>query len=205
MNKLFYVIYLIFGKTLGRFMIFAALPFRGYAYNVVFNYVLYNDLPLKRLRERFPVPSIDGKSWVLQDVHDLVGNKSPKGFVRRRMTGVSKLEFYLVVFFIFGWLDPDANDDLTDIGYINSIKVGGFGYRTGGSDRSKDFLFWYRRWLPEFKEGDVVYGSAFDLGDVRVQHSFLKTKFTRVEKFFCIYSWASRNSGMGFQYLFFNY
>ena len=203
MKKFMYIIYLIFGKTLGRFMIFAALPFRGYAYNVVFNYVLHKNLPLKRLRERFPVLSIDGYTWVLQDVHDLVENQSPKGFIKYRKIGW--LEFYLVAFFIFGWLDPDANDDLTDIGYINSIKVGGVGYRTGGSDRSKDFLFWYRRWLPEFKEGDVVYGSAFDLGDARVQHSFLKAKLTRVEKFFCIYSWASRNSAMGFEYLFFNY
>lgn len=209
MNKIWYVIYLVFGKTIGKVWIFAAIPFRAYAYSVVFNYVLDHALPLKRLRERFPVLIwnsdlllFDGYS--LQDVHNLASHPtSPKGFIKRRK--VSKLEFYLVVFFIFGWLDPDSNDDVTDIGYINSIKVGPSGYRAGKTDRSKNILFWYRRWLPEFKQGDVVYGNAFDLGDVRAQYSFCETRFTWYEKFFSVWAWNSRNTAMGFQYLFFGY
>jgi len=55
MKKIMYIIYLIFGKTLGRFWIFAALPFVDYGNSVTFNWVLQNGLPYKRLRERNPM------------------------------------------------------------------------------------------------------------------------------------------------------
>ena len=203
MKKIMYIIYLIFGKTLGRFWIFAALPFVDYGNSVTFNYVLQNGLPYKRLMERNPTWDAAANGWRLDDVHGLASHHGLRGFIKYRK--VSKLQFYLVAFFVSGWTDPDCTEGFTDIGYINTIKVGATGYRTGKVDRSKNILFWYRRWLPEFKEGDVVFGSAFDLGDVRGQYSFLDAKFTRTQKFFCIYSWAARNPAMGFQYIFFNY
>ena len=190
MKKLWYAIYLIFGKTLGRFWIFAATPFRAYARSVVYNYVLQNDLPLKRLRERSPL--IDKASWLtmdggwsLADIHGLASHHKLRGFIKYRE--VTKLQFYLVVFFIWGWLDDDSNQDTTDTGYIKTLLSG---------ERKS----WHRIFNPALRKIDldsVVYGNAFDLGDVRAEHPFFNWAATFV--------WADRNSAMNFQYFFWNY
>jgi len=188
MKKIMYIIYLIFGKTLGRFWIFAATPFRAYARSVVYNYVLRNNLPLKRLRERNPTPRIASngdKGWVLDDVHGLAGHHNWRGVIKYR--DVTKLQFYLVVFFIWGWLDDDSNQDTTDTGYIKTLLSG---------ERKS----WHSIFNPALRKIDldsVVYGNAFDLGDVRAEHPFFNWAATFV--------WADRNSAMNFQYLWFGY
>lgn len=188
MKKFWYIIYLIFAKTLGKVWIFAAIPFRVYARSVVYNYVLQNDLPLKRLRERNPEKKWAAVSqayyWSLQDVHELFVNKSPAGYVFIR--NVSKLKFYLVVFFIWGWLDDDSNQDTTDTGYIKTLLTG---------ERKS----WHRIFNPWLRKMDlgVVYGNSFDLGDVRAQYPVFNWAAALV--------WNERNTAMNFQYLFWNY
>ena len=178
------LLYLIICKPIGKFWIFVAIPFRGYARSVVYNYVLQHDLPLKRLRERKP-------KWVspeslLEDVHYL-SHFSPgiKGKIYGR--SVSALEFYLVVFLLWSWLDDDANHDTTDLGYIGTL--------LDGSRKS-----WHRVFIPWLKKIDAkeaVYGNSFDLGDTRERYPFFNWAATFV--------WNDRNTAMNFQYLFFDY
>lgn len=186
MKKLAYILYLIICKPLGRFWIFFALPFRGYARNVVYNYVLQNGLPLKRLREREPRLLPDVSGWALRDIHGLA-NQPEKlhGFIAYRK--VTKLQFYLVVFLIWGWLDDDSNQDTTDTGYIRTLITG----------ERKSWHTIFNPILRKIDMGKVVYGCAFDLGDVRAQHPFQNWASTWV--------WTDRNSAMCFQYLFFGY
>jgi len=186
------IIYIIFGKTLGKFWVFAAIPFRAYARSVVYNYVLQNDLPLKRLRERFPVwlgTALQGGGlrgrWALRDVHGLAAHHLTEGHIEYRR--VTKLRFYAVVFLIWGWLDDDSNQDTTDTGYIKTL--------LSGQRKS-----WHRIFNPALRKIDLdgaVYGNSFDLGDVRGQHPFFNWAAAFV--------WNERNTAMNFQYLFFNY
>ena len=189
MKKLAYIIYLIFGKTLGRFWIFAALPFRGYARSVVYNYVLQNEtsVKIKRLMERFPRWNWEKDGWDLTDVHGLSNHHNLRGFIEARDRRVSKLQFYLVVFLIWGWLDDDSNQDTTDTGYIKTLLSG---------ERKS----WHLIFNPALRKIDLdsaVYGNAFDLGDVRAEHPFFNWAATFV--------WADRNSAMNFQYLMWGY
>lgn len=186
MKKFWYIIYLIFGKTIGKFWVFAAIPFRAYACSVVFNYVLQNDLPFKRLRERNPAWDSLGKGWKLEDIHGL-SNEPQKltGWIAYRP--VNKLQYYLVVFFIFGWLDPDSNHDTTDAGYIKTLLSG----------ERKSWHRVFNKWLRKIDLDGIIYGNALDLGDVRAQYPFYNLAATFV--------WTDRNSAMGFQYLFFGY
>lgn len=190
MKKLAYILYLIICKPLGRFWIFFVLPFRGYARNVVYNYVLQNDLPLKRLRERSPkwvgsaVTPI--MFWSLEDIHGLSSYPQKlRGFIKFRR--VNKLQFYLVVFLIWGWLDDDSNQDTTDTGYIRTLITG----------ERKSWHSIFNRWLVKIDLDKVVYGNAFDLGDVRAQYPFFNWAAT--------WCWTDRNSAMNFEYLFFGY
>lgn len=183
MKKLWYVLYLIFGKTLGKVWIFAAIPFRAYGHSVTFNWVLQNGLPYKRLMERNPAWT--GEGWALEDIHGMAGHHDLRGFIKYRK--VTKLQFYLVVFFISGWLDPDSNQDTTDTGYIKTLLSG----------ERKSWHRIFNQALRKIDLDSVVYGNAFDLGDVRAEHSFYNWAATFV--------WNERNTAMNFQYIFWNY
>lgn len=187
MKKLWYIIYLILGKILGKVWIFAAIPFRGYARSVVYNYVLQNDLPLKRLRERNPQWDWNRNGWSLDDIHG-VSNQAVKinGYIEKRHYRVSKLHFYLVVIFIYGFLDDDSNHDTTDIGYIKTLLSG----------ERKSWHRIFNPWLRKMNL-DVVYGNSFDLGDVRAKYPVFNWAATFV--------WNDRNTAMNFQYLLFDY
>jgi len=189
-------------KVWGLWWVFVAIPFRGYARSVVYNYVLQNNRRdwLGRLWQRSPCWSFDYRGWVMTG--HVFGHLMPDqfGFVANRSglalcplckrKNVSKVEFYLAVFLIWGWLDDDANEDTTSRGFIDSFKPGGerdnnwqvkvFGQRLTGIDMS-----------------GVVYGSAFDLGDVRARHPYFNPVATFV--------WNARNSAMNFQYLWSGY
>jgi len=205
-------ILIFIAKVIGKVWIFAAVPFRTYARNYVYNYVLQNNLPLKRLYERSPKYNAVLRGWELQDIHG-VGRK---GYIARRE--VNKFQFYLIVFFVWGWLDDDSNQDTTDTGYIKTLV----------SDDPDLMWYWDRpvvairelvaklrkkevipkyttwRWHRIFKYqlrkvniSDVVYGNSFDLGDWRSEMPFYN--------FWCTLVWNDRNTGMNFQYLWMDY
>jgi len=181
-------ILIFIAKIIGRVWVFACVPFRAYARSVVYSYVLQNDLPLKRLYERSPM-LVDGKAWMLQDIHG-VGRL---GHVNKRK--VNKIQFYLVVIFIWGWLDDDSNEDTTDKGYIETLVKG---QRKIKPYTITDFIL--SRNIDKLAKIDfsqVTYGNAFDLGDVRGERPFYN--------FWATLAWNNRNTAMNFQYLWMDY
>lgn len=91
-------------KVIGLLWYFIAVPFRKYARNVVYNYVLQNDIYLKRLLER---PIVDsGNGWTIKPYHGTAG-----GYITFRE--VSFIEYQFVYWFIWGWLDDDSFCDTT--------------------------------------------------------------------------------------------
>ena len=96
----------LIGKIIGVPIFYILLPFRAYARNRVYNYVLQNDIYLKRLEE---------KNYVLENGVYYPLNLSKKhyklrdnGYIKYRK--VSKLEYFLALF-IWVWFDDDSNYD----------------------------------------------------------------------------------------------
>ena len=97
------------GKIIGVPIFYILLPFRAYARNRVYNYVLQNDIYLKRLEEKnyvlengvyYPL-NLSKKNYRLRD----------KGYIKYKK--VSKLEYFLALF-IWIWFDDDSNYDTHD-------------------------------------------------------------------------------------------
>lgn len=112
MKYLRYVLILVLklvGKVVGVPMFYLLLPFRAYARNRVYNYVLQNNIYLKRLEDR---------EYKLSEVGYTIRKASHKKF---RLNGlgfiaykkVSFLEYYLALF-IWVWFDDDSNYDTHD-------------------------------------------------------------------------------------------
>ena len=139
-------------KIIGIPLFYIAVPFRAYARSVVYNYVLENKIYLPRLLER--KPKFSSGYYTLSDVH----NVNRLGYIRYRK--VSKLQYTLVLWLIWIWVDDDSNHDTM----------------SGGE-----------------REG-LVYGNAFDLGDVR-KH-FPEFEFVESSK------WMLRNTAYNFNYMF---
>lgn len=155
----------VLSKVIGYIWLFVAVPFRRYARNVVYNYVLDNGIYLKRLKER-PITRRPAY-FHIAPYHGANG-----GYVKRRK--VSKLEYTLVYWFIWGFLDDDANDDTFDIGRVEELRK-----------ESKIWAFFLRG----AKRNQ--YGNSFDLGDAR-QPNF---------HFFASMFWNNRNTAQNFLYM----
>ena len=165
------VLWALFRKVFGLVWYFVAVPFRKYARNTVYNYVLKNGIYLKRLLER-PIEEHENL-YIIAPYHNTQG-----GYIKKR--DVSWIEYQLVVWFVWGWLDDDSNEDTFDRGYNNTIING---------ERLK--------WLPSFiknsirKVPKVQYGNSFDLGDAREPEFY----------FWASYLWTIRNTAYNFKYL----
>ena len=55
----------------------------------------------------------------------------------------------------------------------------------------------FKRQIRKTVATDIMYGNSYDLGDVRAESPFFNLWAT--------YAWNSRNTAMGFQYLWMNY
>jgi len=187
--KILINIYLyLFAKWFGKVWVFACIPFRAWARSYVYNHVLQNKLPLKRLYERNPTwGNYNGEGWTLDNIHHLdeFNTITVRGFIRYRKT--NKWVFYFIVWVIWGWLDDDSNQDTTDTGYIKTL--------LDGSRKSWHIIF--RPWLRKVDTTRIVYGNGFDLGDVRAEYPFYD--------FFATFVWNDRNTSQNLQYLFLNY
>lgn len=112
MKYLRYMLILIsklIGKIIGVPIFYILLPFRAYARNRVYNYVLQNDIYLPRLLER---------KYELENGVYYPTNISKKNFKFKyngyiKYKKVSKLEYYLALF-IWIWFDDDSNYDTHD-------------------------------------------------------------------------------------------
>lgn len=155
----------VLSKVIGVFWFFVAVPFRRYARNTVYNYVLDNGVYLKRLEER-PITKRPSY-YFIAPFHNAKG-----GMIKRRH--VSKLEYTLVFWLIWGFLDDDANDDTFDIGRVEELRK-----------ESKVWAFFLRG----AKRNQ--YGNSFDLGDARVNNFH----------FFASMFWNNRNTAQNFLYM----
>lgn len=178
MKTILFGLFTIFRKVFGLFWYWFVFPFRAYARSVVQNYALQQKyVPIRRLRERFPI--IIDNGWMLRDVHNVGSN----GYVSYRK--VSKLEFWLVVFLLWGWLDDDSNEDTYDAGHCKRY--------TEGDLKNTIMGKLFRKQLLKAIE-DGVYGNTFDLGDLRAE--------TPNFNFIAVLIWNTRNTAYNFWYLF---
>ena len=110
------------GKIIGVPVFYILLPFRAYARNRVYNYVLQNNVYLKRLEEKnyvlengvyYPL-NLSHKDYKLKD----------KGYIKYKK--VSKLEYFLALF-IWVWFDDDSNYDTHNGGVELETPIKPFG------------------------------------------------------------------------------
>ena len=169
------ILFTAFRKVFGLVWYFVAVPFRGYARSVVYNYVLQNGLYLKRLLER-PIEDAH-HGWVIKPFHGSDG-----GYIEHRK--VSWLKYQLVYWFIWGWLDDDSNYDTFTKGHNGTIIRG---------ER--------QQWLPSFivkalekaNEKETPFGNSFDLGDRRAEFACFD--------FWSATLWTWRNTAYNFKYM----
>jgi len=186
MKYLYYIILTIFilvRKIIAIPYFWFVIPFRGYARSVVYNYILQNDMYLKRLVERKPKWDKDKNGWVLRSPWHL---NAVDGFVKFRK--VSRLKYYLVYFFIWGWLDDDANNDLYDAGHSQSV---------GNLKYVKKIPILSRVILEEASIGKLEdlhygFGNTFDLGDLKYRNRF---------QLISTIIWNFRNGAYNFNYM----
>jgi len=183
MKYLYYIFVfftIIIRHTIGLVMIWFAIPFRKYGRSVVYNYHLQNGIFLKRLFERKPRRTPSG--WTLNGGE----HSSTIGFVKYR--DVNKIQYYLVLWFIWLWLDDDSNEDTYSAGFNMTIVNG---------ER--------KTWMPEFIKRRLhkaatttnvtaIRGNSFDLGDVRGEYPLFE--------FWSVLLWTLRNSAYNFNYKF---
>jgi len=173
-------IWTIIRKIIGVPVTLIVAPFRGWANNVVFNYALQNkDVYIKRLSERpITLNQISG-NWDIGPYHGTDG-----GYIRYRK--ISKIEYIIAYWCVFGWMDQDSNYDTFCNTYNQTIIDG---------ERMT--------WLPQYiidrltEDNEVcrntIYGNTFDLGDKRADYS--------VFRFWSVLLWSIRNTAYGFKYM----
>ncbi len=144
------MLFTLWRKVFAVVWFWVAAPFREFARNTVYNYKLQNNLWLKRLYERTP-QNIQG-GW------SLTGGRTDEGFIKHRK--ISSLEYYLVYWLVWGWLDDDANHDVTDIGYIKTIISGERTHWLGSK-----FIPRLEKELSYLEK--CKFGNTFELGDKR--------------------------------------
>lgn len=112
MKYLRYILILVLklvGKVVGVPMFYLLLPFRAYARNRVYNYVLQNNVYLKRLEER--EYKLSGFGYAITKASHKNFRLNGLGFIEYKK--VSFLEYYLALF-IWIWFDDDSNYDTHD-------------------------------------------------------------------------------------------
>ena len=112
MKYLRYVLILVLnlvGKVVGVPMFYLLLPFRAYARNRVYNYVLKNNVYLKRLEERDY--KIDNGVYYPTNISKKSFKLKNDGYIKYKK--VSFLEYCLALF-IWVWFDDDSNYDTHD-------------------------------------------------------------------------------------------
>ncbi len=180
------LLFTVFRKVFGLVWYYVAVPFRAYARNVVYNYVLQNRVYLKRLWERplngrvpghFKLDGVEIFCYVIDAFHGTEG-----GYIKYRK--IHPVEYHLVYWVLWGWLDDDANQDTTDKGYVRSIVEG---ERLAVLPRQ--ICVELKKDLTEFD----IFGNSFDLGDRRAEHPIFE--------FWSSTLWNVRNTAYNFKYM----
>jgi len=180
---LFILFLVVVRKLLGLIMIWLVLPFRSYARNTVYSYHLENNIFLKRLWERRP-KELNNGLWELTWSPHLT--KASNKVIHTRK--VTKIEYYIVLWLLWGWLDDDANEDTFDKGFNQTIIDG----------KRKTFIPSFIK--ERLKKANTaanncpVVGNSFDLGDTRAEYPLFE--------FWSTFLWTNRNSAYNFNYRF---
>lgn len=180
------LLFTVFRKVFGLVWFYVAVPFRGYARNVVYNYVLQNRVYLKRLWER-PLNGRAPGHFIIHDKETFcykinAYHGTDGGYIKYRK--ISWLEYQLTYWLIWGWLDDDANQDTTDKGYVQTIVDG---ERLEVLPHQIDAEL--KKDLTEFD----IYGNTFDLGDRRAEYPIFE--------FWSSTLWNIRNTAYNFKYM----
>lgn len=101
----------LLGKIIGLPIFYLSLPFRAYARNRVYNYVLQNDIYLTRLLERKWTLDEEKQMYFHQNKSRKVFNLKNDAYIKYRK--VSKLEYYFALM-LWIWVDDDSNYDTYD-------------------------------------------------------------------------------------------
>lgn len=101
----------LLGKIIGVPIFYLVLPFRAYARNRVYNYVLQNDIYLPRLLERKWTLDKESGLYFPQNKSRKVFNLKNDAYVKYKK--VSKLEYYFALM-LWIWVDDDSNYDTHD-------------------------------------------------------------------------------------------
>jgi len=139
----------------------------------MYNYILSNGLYLERLLER-PIRE-ESDRWIIEPYHNTEG-----GYIQKRKHKVSWLEYQFNLWFVWGWLDDDANEDTYDYNHCKN-SVDSFPNKYICKDK--------------FLGEKPFYGNTFDLGDKRAEYPSFK--------FFPALVWNFRNSAYNFKYFLF--
>ena len=161
------VLFQLVRKTVGMVWYFVAVPFRRYARNTVYNYALYNGIFLKRLLDR-PIHE-NRQQYTIMPHHGANG-----GYIKKRH--VSKLEYFLVFWLLWGWLDDDSNEDTFSWGRVEGLRK-----------ESKIAKYLLRNCTKPY------YGNSFDLGDRRADYPAFH--------FWASWLWTTRNTAYNFKYV----
>jgi len=170
------VTWTIVRKAVGIPIVMAVLPFRGYARNVVYNYVLANGVYLQRLVAR-PIIEEDSQ-YIIQPFHDTQG-----GYIKKRK--ISWIEYKLAYYCLWQWFDDDSWFDTWSQNYNETIVV----------EKSR------MQWLPQFIKNDLRRdldlapegGNTFDIGDKRTT--------TWKYPFWSTFLWTVRNTAYNSKYM----
>ena len=189
MKYLYYIwlmFFTMFSKILGIVWFWVALPFRAYAVNTIYNYVLSNGIFLKRLYERKPIEKDD--RWILQPT---IHPETKGGYIMKRKIPVTWLEYIIVKYLIWGWLGDDSYCDTFSAGHNETYLNG---------ERKLFGFIPMNNWLGnkllvsrDQCENEEIRGNWFDIGDKRA----LNPKFN----FLGALIWNNRNSAYNFEYL----
>ena len=109
LRYVFILILKLVGKVIGVPVFYLLLPFRAYARNRVYNYVLQNNVYLKRLEER--EYKLSGFGYAITKASHKKFRLNGLGFIEYKK--VSFLEYCLALF-IWVWFDDDSNYDTHD-------------------------------------------------------------------------------------------
>ena len=152
---LYYIRIVIAGKLISMFSIvwyFIIYPFRGTARDIVYNYVLKNNIFLKDLLRYKPYYDQDSNAWVLNKDNKITGYVYYKD--------VSYWKYFIFKWGVWVWINDRAKYDTIDL------------------DINYDFLLQYNRIIPRLglwltnkllsPTRDIhVIGSAFEKGSTR--------------------------------------
>lgn len=134
----------------------------------MYNYLLTNNIYLERLLER-PIVEVDDH-WIIKPYHNTNG-----GYIKKRKRPVTWLEYQFNLWFVWGWLDDDANHDTYDWYHCQNHK--------------DEFPL---NILCKDVGNEPFYGNTFDLGDKRAEYPSFK--------FLPALVWNTRNTAYNFKY-----